>query len=123
MKIGRRGASPIVGAALCGRPSCGRPRRGAPTDCKRNRNLHRRHGGHGDFTEASGFSVHLRVLRVSVVNRVLEFFSILASRNSSGDSQFPIRNLQSEIERFCWTEVGKTVTLPTVFVYVGPFYT
>src|SRR6266568_1725654 len=31
----------------------------------------RRHGGHGDFTEASGFSVHLRVLRVSVVNKVL----------------------------------------------------
>jgi hypothetical protein len=28
----------------------------------------RRHRGHGDFTEASGFSVHLRVLRVSVVN-------------------------------------------------------
>jgi len=26
---------------------------------------------HGDFTEASGFSVHLRVLRVSVVNRRL----------------------------------------------------
>src|SRR5438093_7218387 len=34
-----------------------------------------RHGGHGDFTEASGFSVHLRVLRVSVVNKVLEFLS------------------------------------------------
>ena len=36
---------------------------------------------HGDtegtenFTEASGFSVHLRVLRVSVVSKVLEFFS------------------------------------------------
>src|SRR5216117_2194099 len=44
----------------------------------------RRHGGHGDFTEASGFSVHLRVLRVSVVNRVLEFFLSLASHNSSG---------------------------------------
>ena len=44
----------------------------------------RRHGGHGDSTEASGFSVHLRVLRVSVVNKVLEFFSILASRNSPG---------------------------------------
>src|SRR6266516_6785336 len=42
----------------------------------------RRHGGHGDFTEASGFSVPLRVLRVSVVNKVLEFFSMLASRNS-----------------------------------------
>src|SRR6266704_3078185 len=28
----------------------------------------RRHGGHGDFTEASGFSVHLRVLRVSYDN-------------------------------------------------------
>src|SRR6059036_3799176 len=25
----------------------------------------RRHGGHGDFTETTGFSVHLRVLRVS----------------------------------------------------------
>ena len=45
--------------------------------------LHRRHGGRGDFTEASGFSVHLRVLRVCVVNKVLEFFSSLASRNSS----------------------------------------
>src|SRR5437762_14207274 len=44
----------------------------------------RRHGGHGDFTEASGFSVHLRVLRVSVVNKALKFFSSLASRNSSG---------------------------------------
>ena len=35
----------------------------------------RRHGAHGDFTEASGFSVHLRVLRVSVVNEVPEFLS------------------------------------------------
>ena len=32
-----------------------------------------------------GYSVHLRVLRVSVVNKVLEFFSILASRNSTRD--------------------------------------
>ncbi len=31
----------------------------------------------------NGFSVHLRVLRVSVVNKVLELFSSLASRNSS----------------------------------------
>src|SRR5437867_1770267 len=30
--------------------------------------FHRRHGGHGDFTEASGCSVHVRVLRVSVVS-------------------------------------------------------
>src|SRR5437773_3921544 len=44
----------------------------------------RRHGAHGDFTEASGFSVHLRVLRVSVVNKVPEFFLSLASRRSSG---------------------------------------
>src|SRR5436309_1930436 len=44
----------------------------------------RRHGGHGDFTETSGFSVHLRVLRVSVVNKVLEFFLGLASHDSSG---------------------------------------
>jgi len=29
-------------------------------------------------------SVHIRVLRVSIVNKALEFFSILASRNSSG---------------------------------------
>jgi hypothetical protein len=43
----------------------------------------RRHGGHGDFTEASGFSVHLRVLRVSVVNKVLEFLFSLASHNAS----------------------------------------
>src|SRR5437867_764416 len=46
----------------------------------------RRHGGHGDFTEAPGFSVHLRVLRVlrvSVVNKVLEYFLSLASQNSS----------------------------------------
>jgi len=28
----------------------------------------------GDFTETSGFSVHLCVLRVSVVNEVLECF-------------------------------------------------
>ncbi len=40
------------------------------------------YGGHGDFTEASGFSVHLPVLRVSVVNRVLEFFLSLASHSS-----------------------------------------
>src|SRR5207249_5829647 len=32
----------------------------------------------------SGFSVHLRVLRVSVVNTVLEFFLNFASQNSSG---------------------------------------
>jgi len=31
----------------------------------------------------NGFSVHLRVLRVSVSNKVLELFSSLASRNSS----------------------------------------
>ncbi len=31
----------------------------------------KRHGGHGGFTEASRFSVHFRVLRVSVVNEVL----------------------------------------------------
>ena len=43
----------------------------------------RRHGGHGDFTEASGFSVHLRVAGVSVVNKVLEFSLSLASHNSS----------------------------------------
>src|SRR5439155_24012074 len=36
----------------------------APTDCEESWNFHRRHGGHGDFTEASGFSVPLRVLRV-----------------------------------------------------------
>jgi len=41
------------------------------------------HRGHGDFTEASGFSVHLRVLGVSVVNKVLEPFLSLASHNSS----------------------------------------
>src|ERR1041384_5006028 len=39
----------------------------------------RKHRGHGDFTEASGFSVHLRVLFVSVVNAVLELFLSLAS--------------------------------------------
>ncbi len=44
----------------------------------------RRHGGHGDFTEASGFSVPLRVLRVSVVNKALEVFSSFASRNFVG---------------------------------------
>src|SRR5437867_3042212 len=63
-----------VGAALCGRPSL--PRRGAPTDLPMAR-------GAGIFigdtqgTEISqrhqGFSVHLRALRVSVVNEVLEF--------------------------------------------------
>src|SRR5438876_9596332 len=42
----------------------------------------RRHRGHGDLTEASGFSVHLRVLRVSVVKRALEFFLSLASHNT-----------------------------------------
>ena len=72
---GRKVSGPIVGAALRGRPGCGRPRRGAPTDLPITRgavNFHRRHGGHGDFTEASGFSLHLRVFRVSVVNRVLD---------------------------------------------------
>src|ERR1043166_1586363 len=47
----------------------------------------RRHRGHGDFTEASGFSVHLRVLRVSVVNTALEFFL--------NNPQSKIRNPQS----------------------------
>src|SRR6266508_4214826 len=32
-------------------------------------------GGHGDFTEPSGFSVPLRVPCVSVVYKALEFFS------------------------------------------------
>src|SRR5213076_994960 len=38
----------------------------------------RRHGGHGGFTEASGFSVHLRVLRVSYTIN-LEFLARLES--------------------------------------------
>src|SRR6266496_6268977 len=42
--------------------------------------FHRRHGGHGDFTEASGFSVHHRVLRVSVANKKLEFLLSLDLR-------------------------------------------
>src|SRR5216117_1252835 len=45
----------------------------------------RRHRVHGDFTEASGFSVHLRVLCVSVVTKVLEFFLSLAFHNTPGD--------------------------------------
>jgi hypothetical protein len=44
----------------------------------------RRHGGHGDLTEeASAFSLDLRVLPVYVVNKALEFFLSLASRNPS----------------------------------------
>ena len=45
------------------------------------------HHGDTEGTEISQrlrFSVHLRALRVPVVNKVLEFFSILASRKSSG---------------------------------------
>ncbi len=34
--------------------------------------------------------MHLRVLRVSVVNKVLEFFLSLASHNSSGLLRFKI---------------------------------
>jgi len=68
------------------------PANRAPKPKKRLQNYYK--DRHSDCTSARAIrrlhavpptvSVHLRVLRVSVVNKALEFFSILASLNSSG---------------------------------------
>ena len=49
------------------------------------------------FTESSGFSVNLRVLRVSVVNKVLEFFLSLACPYPSGDPKSPFHSSEAKV--------------------------
>src|SRR5437867_3717008 len=56
-----------------------------------------------EFHRGIRFSVHLRALRVSVVNKVLEFFLSLASHNSSGScasnsKRHPVHSIGVQLE-------------------------